>query len=104
MKREEIDVLLVEDDGILGGAVAQRLRLEGLSIQWVQTVSHALDSLEKYQPALMLCDIRLPDGTGTDVYRRAGKLLWDTDVIFATAYAEIQQAVDLVKAGATDYL
>lgn len=104
MKREEIDVLLVEDDGILGGAVAQRLRLEGLSIQWARTVSQALEILERYQPALMLCDIRLPDGTGTDVYKRAGRLLWDTDVIFATAYAEVEQAVDLVKAGATDYL
>ena len=104
MAREEIDVLLVEDDGVLGGAVAQRLRLEGMSVLWVQTVSEALASLEKHHPALMLCDIRLPDGTGTDVYKRAGKLLWETDIIFATAYAEIQQAIDLVKAGATDYL
>lgn len=104
MKRENIDVLLVEDDGVLGGAVAQRLRLEGLSVHWAQSVSDALESLERCQPALMLCDIRLPDGTGTDVYKRAGKLIWETDVIFATAYAEIQQAIDLVKAGATDYL
>ncbi|WP_269495119.1 sigma-54-dependent transcriptional regulator [Castellaniella sp. S9] len=104
MKREAIDVILVEDDGVLGGAVAQRLRLEGMSVHWVQTVSDALEGLNKYEPALMLCDIRLPDGTGTELYRRAGKLIWETDIIFATAYAEIQQAIDLVKAGATDYL
>lgn len=104
MKREVIEVFLVEDDGVLGGAVAQRLRLEGLSVYWVQTVEEALESLEKYHPTLMLCDIRLPDGTGTDVYRRAGRLLWQTDVIFATAYAEINQAIALVKSGATDYL
>lgn len=104
MKREDIDVLLVEDDGVLGGAVAQRLRLEGMSIHWAQTVSEALTGLERYKPALMLCDIKLPDGTGTEVYKRAGRLLWETDVIFATAYADIQQAIDLVKAGATDYL
>lgn len=104
MKREAIDVLLVEDDGVLGGAVAQRLRLEGMSVHWAQTISDALACLEKYEPALILCDIRLPDGTGTELYRRAGKLIWQTDVIFATAYAEIQQAIDLVKAGATDYL
>jgi len=104
MKREDIDVLLVEDDGVLGGAVAQRLRLEGMSIHWAQSVSEGLESLEQYDPALMLCDIKLPDGTGTDLYKRAGKLIWETDVIFATAYADIQQAVDLVKTGATDYL
>lgn len=104
MKRQSIDVLVVEDDGVLGGTVAQRLRLEGLSIIWAQTVREALESLEKFDPALMLCDIRLPDGTGNEIYRRAGKLLWETDVIFVTAYAEVQQAVELVKAGASDYL
>ena len=104
MKRESLDVLLVEDDGVLGGAVAQRLRLEGMSVHWAQSVADGLESLERYDPALMLCDIRLPDGTGTDLYRRAGKLLWETEVIFATAYADIQQAVELVKTGATDYL
>lgn len=104
MKRESLDVLLVEDDGVLGGAVAQRLRLEGMSVHWAQSVTDGLASLDRYDPALMLCDIRLPDGTGTDLYRRAGKLIWETEVIFATAYADIQQAVELVKAGATDYL
>src|SRR5690554_3935271 len=104
MKRQSIDVLVVEDDGVLGGTVAQRLRLEGLSIIWAQTVHEALSSLEKHHPTLMLCDIRLPDGTGNEVFRRAGKLLWETDVIFVTAYAEVQQAVELIKAGASDYL
>lgn len=104
MKREDIDVLLVEDDGVLGGAVAQRLRLEGISVQWVQSVAGGLKGLELYQPALMLCDIKLPDGTGADLYKQAGRLIWETEVIFATAYAEIQQAIDLVKAGAIDYL
>src|SRR5699024_3352467 len=41
---------------------------------------------------------------GAELYKRAGKLIWETEVIFATAYADIQQAVDLVKAGASDYL
>lgn len=104
MKRQTIDVLLVEDDGVLGGTVAQRLRLEGLSIRWAHSVNEALDNLEYINPALMLCDIRLPDGTGHEVFRRAGKYLWDTDIIFVTAYADLQQAIDLVKAGASDYL
>ena len=104
MKREDIDVLLVEDDGVLGGAVAQRLRIEGISTQWAQTLADGLECLEKFKPALLLCDIKLPDGNGTELYKRAGKLLWETDVLFATAYADVQQAVDLVKTGATDYL
>ena len=44
-KRQAIDVLLVEDDGVLGGTVAQRLRLEGLSIIWAQSVAEALENI-----------------------------------------------------------
>lgn len=104
MKRESIDVFLVEDDGVLGGAVAQRLRLEGISVHWVQSVTDGLNDLQRYKPSLLLCDIRLPDGTGPELFKRAGQLLWDCHILFATAYAEIQQAIDLVKLGAADYL
>ena len=104
MKRESLDVLLVEDDGVLGGAVAQRLRLEGISVHWAQSVAEGLTGLERYDPALMLCDIRLPDGSGTELFKRAGRLIWETDIIFVTAYADVQQAVELVKTGAADYL
>ncbi|MEI2418105.1 sigma-54 dependent transcriptional regulator [Orrella sp. JC864] len=104
MKRQALDVLLVEDDGVLGGAVAQRLRLEGLSVLWVQSAAQAIEALQRHDPALMLSDIRLPDGTGEDVFRQAARLLADTEVMFATAYAEVAQAVALVKAGASDYL
>lgn len=103
-RRQPLDVLLVEDDGVLGGAVAQRLRLEGLSAVWAHSVTEALEALRQHAPALMLSDIRLPDGTGEDLFRQASWALLDTEVIFATAYADVAQAVALVKAGASDYL
>ncbi len=104
MKRQALDILLLEDDGVLGGTVAQRLRLEGLSVLWVQSVAEALEALQAHDPAILFSDIRLPDGSGEEVFRQGYRLLIDTEVIFATAYAEVSQAVALVKAGAADYL
>lgn len=102
----EIQVLLIEDDTVLGGALLQRLRLEGISAQWVQSCAQAVELFRRtrMRPAFLLADIRLPDGSGEDLYRRLIPYLARTTVVFATAYGEIAQAVRLMSAGANDYL
>lgn len=97
-------ILVVEDDTILGGAIVQRLELEGLAPVWAQTCAEAIAALKRSRPDYMLSDIVLPDGSGEDVFRKAQPWLGDTPILFATAFGEIDQAVRLVKAGAEDYL
>lgn len=100
------DVLLIEDDAVLGGALRQRLALEDISVQWVLNCAQAIELLRRTRlhPAFVLADIRLPDGSGEDLYRRLVPYLSRTTVVFATAYGDIAQAVRLVAAGANDYL
>lgn len=102
----DIQVLLIEDDELLGGALLQRLRLEGISAQWAQSCAQAVELFRRtrMRPAFLLADIRLPDGSGEDLYRRLIPHLASTTVVFATAYGDIAQAVRLVGAGANDYL
>ncbi|MEN5081777.1 sigma-54 dependent transcriptional regulator [Bosea sp. TWI1241] len=97
-------ILVVEDDQVLGGALAQRLKLEGFEPVWAQDMVSALAAMRRRSPAFVLCDIRLPDGSGEDFYREAQSFLGLTPIVFATAYGEVEQAVRLVKAGADDYL
>jgi DNA-binding NtrC family response regulator len=97
-------VLVVEDDAILGGALAQRLRLEGFEVTWAETCAVALAAMKHRRPDFVLSDIVLPDGSGEDLYRKVQPLLGDTPILFATAFGEIDQAVRLMKAGADDYL
>ncbi len=102
----DIQVLLIEDDPLLGAALLQRLRLEGISAQWLQSCAQAVEFFRRtrMRPAFLLADIRLPDGSGEDLYRRLIPHLANTTVVFATAYGDIAQAVRLVSAGANDYL
>jgi len=97
-------VLVIEDDAVLGGALVQRLRLEGLRPQLVGSCAQALQALRRDPPDFVLADIRLPDGSGEDCYRQALPHLGRTPIIFMTAHADLQQAVRLVRAGADDYL
>ena len=104
MNARSIDLLLIEDDLVLGGALAQRLKLEGIGVRWAETCVQALAHLRRRRPDFVLADIRLPDGSGEDLYRQALPYLGGTPIVFATAFADIQQAIRLVRAGADDYL
>ena len=97
-------ILVIEDDTILGGAIVQRLKLEGFAPVWTQTCAEAIAALKRTRPDFVLSDIVLPDGSGEDLFRKAQPWLGDTPILFATAFGEIDQAVRLVKAGAEDYL
>lgn len=97
-------ILVIEDDMILGGAISQRLQLEGFEPVWAQTCADAVTVLKRQRVDFVLSDIVLPDGSGEDVFRKAQPWLGDTPILFATAYGQIDQAVRLVKAGADDYL
>jgi DNA-binding NtrC family response regulator len=97
-------ILVIEDDTILGGAIVQRLKLEGFAPVWTQTCAEAIAALKRTRPDFVLSDIVLPDGSGEGLFRKAQPWLGDTPILFATAFGEIDQAVRLVKAGAEDYL
>ena len=97
-------ILVIEDDTILGGAIVQRLKLEGFEPVWAQTCAEAITALKRVRPDFVLSDIVLPDGSGEDVFRKAQPWLGDTPILFVTAFGEIDQAVRLVKAGGDDSL
>lgn len=97
-------ILVIEDDTILGGALTQRLKLEGFKVVWAQNCAEALACLKQARPDYIVSDIVLPDGSGEDVFRQVQPWLGDTPILFSSAFGEIDQAVRLVKAGAEDYL
>jgi DNA-binding NtrC family response regulator len=60
--------------------------------------------LRAVQPDLVICDIRLPDMNGEEVFLQVLPRLGGTPFLFATSFAQIEQAVRLTKAGAVDYI
>ncbi len=95
---------IVEDDPIMGESLVQRLRLEGYETRWWQSGEAALASLREITCHVLVCDIRLPDLSGEQLFRRLLPNLGTTPVIFITAFGEIEQAVRLMQAGANDYI
>lgn len=97
-------ILLVEDDPIMGESLAQRLTIEGAKVKWLQNGSDVLRQFENASPELVICDIRLPDMTGEDIFRRLADDGVSAPFLFITAFGDIDQAVRLTRAGAGDYM
>jgi DNA-binding NtrC family response regulator len=104
MLLERMSLALVEDDPIMGESLAHRLELEGASVVWWRTRSAAAQGLASLRPDAVICDIRLPDGSGEDVLADTRRRGDPPTFLFMTAYADIDQAVRLMKAGAGDYI
>ena len=102
--RERAQIAVVEDDPIMGESLLQRLTLEGYDARWWQTGSAAVEGLRQRRADLVVCDIRLPDMNGEEVFHQALPDLIGSPVLFITAYGSIDQAVRLIRAGADDYL
>src|SRR5690242_13652398 len=94
---------VVDDDPIMGESLVQRLQLEGYHAVWWQSGEEALRDLPGAGCRVLVCDIRLPDLDGEQLFRRALPELGATPVIFITGFGEVEQAVRLMQAGADDY-
>jgi len=98
-------ICLIEDDPIMGEALVERFDIEGYECDWFRQGRAAMMPLQNKRYALVVSDIRLPDISGADLFvelRQSGQTL--PPVIFITGHGAIDQAVRLLKLGATDYL
>ncbi|MCZ8548685.1 sigma-54 dependent transcriptional regulator [Mesorhizobium qingshengii] len=97
---------LVEDDPIMGGSIVQRLELEGWKVTWWQSGRDAISGIEGIASVLdlVICDIRLPDISGEEVFSELASLPNSPPFIFVTGHGEIDQAVRLMRSGATDFM
>lgn len=97
-------VAIIEDDPVMGESLVQRLELEGYSVNWWRSGGQALEGLKTIEPDAIVCDIRLPDMDGEQVFSTIPPQLEGVPVMFVTAFGQIEQAVRLTKAGAADYI
>lgn len=101
---EKARIGLVEDDPIMGESIAHRLDLEGYHVDWWQSGEDALRAVRAKAPDLLVCDIRLPDINGELLFDKVIPDHPGLPVLFITGFAQVDQAVRLMRAGAADYV
>ena len=83
-----------------------RLAIEGQghSVVEARDQPEAVQGMQQTRPAVVLTDLRLPQGDGFGVLRAAKELDSELPVVVMTAYGSIQDAVAAMKEGAMDFL
>jgi len=104
MSLERCAIGLIEDDPIMGESLVQRLVIEGADVTWWKTKAEAVSGLARRRQHAVICDLKLPDGTGEEIFIETVKSERAPPFLFMTAFGEIDQAVRLMRCGAGDYV
>jgi DNA-binding NtrC family response regulator len=99
-----LQTLIVEDKDSLRAMLRHALEGQGYAVVEAIDEAEAVAALRTHRPAVVLTDLRLPQGDGFGVLRAAKELDSDISVIVMTAYGSVEDAVTAMKEGATDFL
>src|SRR3984893_6612226 len=97
-------VLLVEDDRMIGAAVAQALRDAAYAVDWVTDGDTAIEAANAEAYDLALLDLGLPALDGLEVLRCLRNTGRVVPVIIVTAREGIDDRITGLDLGADDYL
>ena len=96
-------ILLVDDDPEAVEWLSEFIRAEGYTVGTADSLRAARIHLTRSRPEVILTDLVLPDGQGTELVNdiEAGDA---PEVVVITGHASIESAIDALRGGATDYL
>ncbi|HXZ33702.1 MAG TPA: response regulator transcription factor [Terriglobales bacterium] len=104
--RKTIGVVLAEDQGMVLGALAALLEMEGDISVLAQTRNgkEALRAVLEQRPDVFVTDIEMPEMTGLDVAAELKRRRASTRVIILTTFARAGYLRRALEAGASGYL
>ncbi|MCA1247191.1 sigma-54 dependent transcriptional regulator [Massilia sp. MS-15] len=97
-------ILVVDDEADLRELLEITLLKMGLDVDSAATLRQARALLDEHDYALVLTDMRLPDGLGLELVREVSAAGSGTPIAVITAYGSAENAVVALKAGAFDYI
>jgi signal transduction histidine kinase len=104
MKPGPRKILVVDDEATLAEVIADLLGRRGYQTSVVLNGREAIEEVFKESPDLVLLDLNLPDIAGADVLKKIKEIDGDIGIVILTGYGGEQVAVDLMKAGALDFI
>ena len=101
-----IRVLVVDDHEVVRqGLVALLDRREPFQVvAQAGTVAEAIDQARRFEPDIVVMDVRLPDGSGIAACREIRAERPETRVVMLTSYPDEEAVLSAIVAGASGYL
>jgi len=97
-------VLIVDDEENIRLVLRTLLRRHGYEVEAAASGEAALPLVESFGPDVVLADVRMPKMGGLDLLATLRAKGHDATVIVMSAYGNLDQAIEAMKAGAYDYI
>jgi DNA-binding NtrC family response regulator len=97
-------ILIVDDERNMRRILASNLSADGHIVTEAATVSEAIGYLAEGRFDAVITDQKMPDGQGLDVLARAREVDGSLAVVFLTAFATVDLAVESMRLGAFDFI
>ncbi|RKY01318.1 hypothetical protein DRP77_09870 [Candidatus Poribacteria bacterium] len=98
-------VLLVEDDPEVRNVFKEALRMKGYEVVECSSAEEAWELLERGERFdLVVTDVLMPGMDGIELLRRIKTRFPGMGVVVITGHGSVEQAVEAMKAGASDYI
>jgi len=101
---EHANILIVEDEKTQRTLLTDLLKKEGYDSSDAGNGVDALNIFKKKAIDIVLLDFKLPDTDGLTLLKQFKQINPETEIIMVTAYGSIENAVDALKSGASEYL
>ena len=104
--RRPLRLLVVDDHEIVRhGLVALLDRRDGFEVvAQAGSVAEAIAESARFEPDIVVMDVRLPDGTGIEACREIRAARPETRVLMLTSYPDEEAVLSAIIAGASGYL
>jgi CheY-like chemotaxis protein len=99
-------IVLIEDDGLILRMYEKKLALDGYNVIGAANGKDGLDLIKQHKPALILCDVMMPELNGFQVLEavKADPELAHIPFITLTNLNQPEDAARAIEMGATTYL
>tara|TARA_B100000315_G_C14527529_1_gene564554 strand:+ start:53 stop:445 length:393 start_codon:yes stop_codon:yes gene_type:complete len=97
-------ILIIDDEETIRDTLTEVLEEEGYLVSKAVDGHDALRQMKKVQFDLVLCDVVMPGADGTEILKSIRESSPFTFVVMMTAFGTIENAVEIMKEGAIDYI
>ena len=103
-KKENIKVLLVDDEEEFVRTLSERIQLRDIGSKVVLDGEKAVESLEEEIPDVMVLDLKMPGMNGIEVLKKVKEAYPKVKVVMLTGHGSKKDEEEARKLGAFDYL
>jgi DNA-binding NtrC family response regulator len=97
-------ILIVDDDADIRASLSEALAERGAMVETAEDGVTALPLLDRFDPDLVLCDVRMPEIGGLALLDTIRRRRASVDVILMTAFDDMETVASAMRGGAVDFL